>query len=80
MSKSMGNVVDPLKLIEELGADILRLWVSSVDYRTDVSASDRIMSQLAGSLSARSATPAGLFSAISLTLTRIKTGSARKAR
>ena len=47
MSKSMGNVVDPLKLIEELGADILRLWVSSVDYRTDVSASDRIMSQLA---------------------------------
>lgn len=49
MSKSMGNVVDPLKLIEELGADILRLWVSSVDYRTDVSASDNIMKQLAES-------------------------------
>jgi len=47
MSKSMGNVVDPLKLVEEMGADILRLWVSSVDYRTDVSASDRIMKQLA---------------------------------
>ena len=47
MSKSMGNVVDPLKLVEELGADILRLWVSSVDYRTDVSASNRIMKQLA---------------------------------
>lgn len=47
MSKSMGNVVDPLEMIEELGADILRLWVSSVDYRTDVSASDRIMRQLA---------------------------------
>ncbi len=47
MSKSLGNVVDPLQMIEELGADILRLWVSSVDYRTDVSASDRIMRQLA---------------------------------
>jgi isoleucyl-tRNA synthetase len=43
----MGNVVDPLKLVKELGADILRLWVSSVDYRTDVSASDNIMKQLA---------------------------------
>ncbi len=46
-SKSMGNVIDPLKLIDELGADILRLWVSSVDYRNDVSASDNIMKQLA---------------------------------
>jgi isoleucyl-tRNA synthetase len=46
-SKSLGNVVDPLKLTQELGADILRLWVSSVDYRTDVSCSDNIMKQLA---------------------------------
>lgn len=47
MSKSLGNVVDPLKLTEELGADILRLWVSSADYRNDVAASDNIMRQTA---------------------------------
>ncbi len=46
-SKSMGNVVDPLQITQDMGADILRLWVSSVDYRTDVSASDNIMKQLA---------------------------------
>ncbi|MGE5421762.1 MAG: isoleucine--tRNA ligase [Ignavibacteriales bacterium] len=47
MSKSMGNVVDPLKLTQEMGADILRLWVSSADYRNDVAASDGIMKQSA---------------------------------
>ncbi|MGF7150651.1 isoleucyl-tRNA synthetase [Sphingomonas zeicaulis] len=36
MSKSIGNVVDPLKIIGESGADILRLWVASVDYFEDV--------------------------------------------
>ena len=36
MSKSLGNVVDPLKVIEESGADILRLWVASTDYFEDV--------------------------------------------
>lgn len=36
MSKSLGNVIDPLKIIEESGADILRLWVSTVDYASDV--------------------------------------------
>ncbi|NLB17608.1 MAG: isoleucine--tRNA ligase [Syntrophomonadaceae bacterium] len=46
-SKSQGNVVDPLDIAKNMGADILRLWVSSVDYRTDVSASDNIMKQLA---------------------------------
>ncbi|MGE5454504.1 MAG: isoleucine--tRNA ligase [Methylocystaceae bacterium] len=47
MSKSLGNVVDPLKMIEEMGADILRLWVSSADYRNDVAASPGIMKQVA---------------------------------
>ncbi|MCR4399779.1 MAG: isoleucine--tRNA ligase [Syntrophomonadaceae bacterium] len=47
MSKSLGNVVDPLAIIEQMGADILRLWVSSADYRTDVAASDNIMKQAA---------------------------------
>ena len=36
MSKSLGNVVDPLKIINESGADILRMWVASTDYFEDV--------------------------------------------
>ena len=36
MSKSLGNVIDPLKVINESGADILRLWVASTDYFEDV--------------------------------------------
>ena len=36
MSKSIGNVVDPLKIIDESGADILRMWVASTDYFEDV--------------------------------------------
>ncbi len=36
MSKSDGNVVDPLKIIAESGADILRLWVAQTDYFEDV--------------------------------------------
>ncbi|MDF7776846.1 isoleucine--tRNA ligase [Sphingomonas sp. AOB5] len=36
MSKSLGNVVDPLKIIGESGSDILRLWVSQTDYFEDV--------------------------------------------
>jgi isoleucyl-tRNA synthetase len=45
MSKSLGNVVDPLKMIQEMGADILRLWVSSADYRNDISVSNNIIKQ-----------------------------------
>ena len=36
MSKSLGNVVDPLKIIAESGADILRMWVAQTDYFEDV--------------------------------------------
>jgi isoleucyl-tRNA synthetase len=36
MSKSVGNVVDPLAIIRDNGADILRLWVASTDYFEDV--------------------------------------------
>lgn len=46
MSKSLGNVVDPQKVIKQYGADILRLWVSSVDYRMDVRISDDMLKQL----------------------------------
>ncbi len=46
MSKSLGNGVDPLQVVRDMGADILRLWVSSADYRNDVAASPRIMTQM----------------------------------
>lgn len=46
MSKSLGNVVDPLKVINQLGADILRLWVSSADYRGDLAVSQSILKQM----------------------------------
>ena len=36
MSKSLGNAIDPQSVIREYGADILRLWVASVDYQSDV--------------------------------------------
>lgn len=47
MSKSLGNGVDPMEVIEEMGADILRLWVASADYKRDVAASPNIMKQMA---------------------------------
>lgn len=45
-SKSLGNVVDPLKVIKQMGADILRLWVSSADYRGDLAVSPNILKQI----------------------------------
>ena len=45
MSKSLGNTVDPAKVCNTLGADILRLWVSSADYQSDVRISDAILKQ-----------------------------------
>ncbi len=49
MSKSLGNVVDPLKIMKQSGADILRLWVASVDYQSDVRISDDMMKQVSES-------------------------------
>ncbi len=45
-SKSVGNTVDPLKVIEKMGADVLRLWVASADYRNDLACSDGILKQV----------------------------------
>ncbi|MBI4870819.1 MAG: isoleucine--tRNA ligase, partial [Candidatus Riflebacteria bacterium] len=45
MSKSLGNVIVPQELTRELGADILRLWVASSDYTTDIKASKKILQQ-----------------------------------
>ncbi|AIE59580.1 isoleucine--tRNA ligase [Bacillus methanolicus] len=47
MSKSLGNVVVPAKVMDQFGADILRLWVASVDYQSDVRVSDAILKQVA---------------------------------
>jgi isoleucyl-tRNA synthetase len=46
MSKSIGNVILPGKVINQLGADIVRLWVASVDYQSDVRVSDAILKQV----------------------------------
>lgn len=45
MSKSLGNVIDPLQVSTKFGADILRLWVSSINYQSDVRISDEIIMQ-----------------------------------
>ncbi len=47
MSKSMGNVIAPQEVIAQYGADVLRLWVASSDYREDVRLSPEILSQMA---------------------------------
>lgn len=47
MSKSVGNTVVPADVIKVYGADILRLWCASVDYREDVKISDNILKQMA---------------------------------
>ena len=48
-SKSLGNVVDPVDIADKLGAEIVRLWVASVDFREDVMSSDELMQRIAES-------------------------------
>ena len=47
MSKSRGNVIAPQKVIQSLGADVLRLWVAATDYRTEMNISDEILKRTA---------------------------------
>lgn len=49
MSKSIGNTVSPQKICNELGADVLRLWVSATDFSGDMSVSDEILKRTADS-------------------------------
>lgn len=49
MSKSLGNTVDPIKVCNENGADILRLWVSSVDFKSDFVMSKELIKQVSDS-------------------------------
>jgi isoleucyl-tRNA synthetase len=45
MSKSLGNVISPQKVVDSLGADVLRLWVSATDYTAEMSVSEDILKQ-----------------------------------
>jgi isoleucyl-tRNA synthetase len=47
MSKSLRNVVDPVDIAERLGAEIVRLWVASVEFREDVTCSEQLMQRVA---------------------------------
>jgi len=47
MSKSKGNVVAPQKIVNSLGADVLRLWVAATDYRNEMNVSDEILKRTA---------------------------------
>lgn len=49
MSKSLGNVIAPEEVIQTLGADILRLWVASVDYRYEINASKELLNRMSES-------------------------------
>ena len=46
MSKSTGNVVSPLKVMNTLGADVMRLWVAAADYRSEMGVSDEILKRV----------------------------------
>jgi isoleucyl-tRNA synthetase len=46
MSKSMGNVIAPQKVMSSLGADVLRLWVAAADYRQEMTVSDEILKRV----------------------------------
>jgi len=47
MSKSLGNGVDPVAVAEQMGGEIVRLWVASIDFREDMAASDNLMKRCA---------------------------------
>ncbi|MGB3620147.1 isoleucine--tRNA ligase [Ketobacter sp. MCCC 1A13808] len=49
MSKSLGNVISPQTVVKNLGADIIRLWVSATDYRGEMTVSDEILKRTADS-------------------------------
>ncbi|HNT33661.1 MAG TPA: class I tRNA ligase family protein, partial [bacterium] len=49
MSKSIGNVIAPKEVIDKYGADVLRLWVASEDFRGDIKISDEILKRLSES-------------------------------
>ena len=65
MSKSLGNVVAPQKVIDTLGADVLRLWVASTDYRNEMARVGRDPEAQSPMSTGASATPRASCSATS---------------
>ena len=49
MSKSLGNVVDPISVSNKFGADVLRVWVALTDYKSDVPLSPELLNQASDS-------------------------------
>ncbi len=49
MSKSLGNVVAPQKVVQSLGADVLRLWIAATDYSGEIATSDEILKRMSDS-------------------------------
>ena len=49
MSKSLGNTIEPQKIVNSLGADILRLWIAATDYRAEMSLSEEILKRVTDS-------------------------------
>lgn len=49
MSKSLGNIISPRKVMNDLGADVMRLWVAATDYRAELSVSEEILKRMADS-------------------------------
>ncbi len=49
MSKSLGNVVAPQKVMQSLGADVLRLWIAATDYSGEISTSEEILKRMSDS-------------------------------
>jgi isoleucyl-tRNA synthetase len=47
MSKSLGNVIAPQKIVGTLGADVLRLWVASIDYSNEIVVTDEVFKRTA---------------------------------
>ena len=45
MSKSIGNVISPQKVINDMGADVLRLWIASADFSSEMTVSDEILTR-----------------------------------
>ncbi len=65
MSKSLGNIIAPQKLLKTLGADIVRLWVCSTDYRGEMTVSNEILDRMADAYRRIRNTARYLLSAIS---------------
>ena len=75
MSKSLGNAIEPEDIIkEDLGAEVLRLWVAMVDYREEIKAGRQVLARVMEA-TARSATRCAISSRTSTTSIRRPIGS-----